>query len=72
MGPQMEMMKNMVRTGAIEIESKVVEMRCNGGLPGAADIVMATFGDGASPIGGSSGLVVDEPGLVQIIQDHLV
>jgi hypothetical protein len=72
MGPQMEMMKNMVKTGAIEIESKVVEMRCNGGLPAAADIVMATFGGGASMIGGSGGLAADEPNLVQIIQRHLV
>ncbi|MDH3266519.1 MAG: hypothetical protein OEM25_06100 [Gammaproteobacteria bacterium] len=46
MGPQMEMMKKMAETGAVEIESKVVEMRCNGGLPAATEIVMTTFGGG--------------------------
>lgn len=69
MGPQMEMMKNMSKTGAIEIESKVVEMRCNGGLPAAADIAMTTFGGGAAASSGS--VVSTEPNLVQIIQRHL-
>jgi len=74
MGPQMEMMKNMVKTGAIEIESNVIEMRCNGGLPAAADIAMTTFGGGASPVAaaGSGAVIVDQSNLVQIIQGHLV
>ncbi len=33
MGPQMEMMQNMTRTGGIEIVENVLDMRCNGGMP---------------------------------------
>jgi hypothetical protein len=51
MGPQMDMMKKMSSGGGVEVESKVVNMRCNAGAPGAMEVAMATFGGGAAGLG---------------------
>jgi hypothetical protein len=46
MGPQMEAMKKMVAGGGLEIENKVIEMRCNTGIPDAMELALSTFGGG--------------------------
>jgi hypothetical protein len=43
MGPQMEMMKKMVAGGGFEIESKLVTMRCNTGIPDALELAKSTL-----------------------------
>jgi len=44
MGPKIEMMKKMVSGGGLEVDYKVVEMRCNAGIPEAMELAMTTFG----------------------------
>lgn len=46
MGPQMEMMRNLTRTGGIEMVENVLEVRCNTGLPSPLDLAMVTMGGG--------------------------
>lgn len=46
MGPQMEMMENMTRTGGIEIVENVLDMRCNGGMPDPLQLAQVTMGGG--------------------------
>lgn len=43
----MEMMKKMGSGGGLEVESRVVEMRCNTGIPDAMELAM-TFLAGAN------------------------
>jgi hypothetical protein len=67
MGPQMESMKKMVSGGGFEVENKVVEMRCNTGIPDAMEMAMTTFGGGMT--GGA--IEARPPNVVKIIQQHL-
>jgi hypothetical protein len=55
MGPQMEMMKKMASGGGIEIESKVVELRCNTGMPSPLQMAQATMSGGMLGMGMGAG-----------------
>ncbi|MGK0259173.1 MAG: peptidoglycan hydrolase-like protein with peptidoglycan-binding domain [Candidatus Azotimanducaceae bacterium] len=44
MGPQLEMIRKMASGGGIEIESTIVELRCNAGLPDPIEVASTTFG----------------------------
>jgi len=46
MGPQMEMMKKMVSGGGIEIESKIVDIKCDVDTETALNMAMSTVGGG--------------------------
>jgi hypothetical protein len=67
----MEMMKKMGSGGGLEVESKVLEMRCNTGIPDAMELAMTTFGGGMTG-GAGAGAMVPRDNVVQIIQRHLV
>ncbi len=54
MGPQIEMMKKMSSGGGIEIESKVVDMRCNTGMPNPMEVAQATMGGGIPGMGAAA------------------
>lgn len=69
MGPQMEMMKKMVSGGGLEVESRVIEMRCNTGIPDAMELAMTTFGGGMT---GLAGVMPGPANIVQVVQQHLV
>jgi hypothetical protein len=56
MGPQMKMLENLANSGGIEIESRVLELRCNTGLPDPMEIAQTTFG-GGMPAGAAGGTV---------------
>jgi hypothetical protein len=67
MGPRMEAMKKMMSGGGFEVENKVIEMRCNTGVPDAMEMAMTTFG------GSMTGAAIEArpPNVVQIVQKHL-
>jgi len=69
MGPKIEMMKKMVSGGGLEVDYKVIEMRCNAGIPDAMEIAMTTFGGGMT---GGAGATSGPVNVVQVIQQHLV
>lgn len=79
MGPQLEMFRNMASGGGIEIESSIVELRCNTGLPDPVEIANTTFGGtftGGSTAGvetaDSGGIIDTNPDLLKMIQVDLV
>jgi hypothetical protein len=43
MGPQMEMMRKMVESGGIEIETKITSLTCNQGVPDVLELVKSTY-----------------------------
>lgn len=51
MGPRMEMMRKMASGGGIEIESHVVQLECNTGLPDPVMMAQATMGGGLPGMG---------------------
>jgi len=81
MGPQLEMIRNMAAGGGggIEINTKIVELRCNTGLPDPAEMLstlpgMPSGGAGVAtrPAPGKSTAPADDTELVQVIQESLV
>lgn len=46
MGPQMEMLKGMAESGGIEVESKILVMKCDIGASAAMEMAMSTVGGG--------------------------
>lgn len=80
MGGQLDMIRGMASSGAIEIESRITELRCNTGLPNPMEIADSTFGanfsggrmpGGAAPRDGGISIDSDED-LLRMIQVDLV
>ena len=47
-GPQIEAVRNMASTGGIEIETHIVSVSCNAGLPNPDMMALKMMGDSAS------------------------
>jgi hypothetical protein len=81
MGPQLEMIRNMAAGGggAMEIKTKVVELRCNTGLPDPAEMLSMVPGMPAGAAGVAtkpetrdSKRPEDDTELVKVIQESLL
>ena len=74
MGGQLDMIRGMASTGSMEIETQVMELRCNTGLPNPMEIANTNFGTnfgGVTATGGSARINSDED-LLKMIQLDLV